>query len=105
MVYYTNFIEKRPQDAYAYNNRGYVYLNTSVLDLAQADFDKAIKLCPNNPEYFDSRAELFILLQEYEKALEDVKTGLLLKPSEDLHELLMMKKKTCEEMLKSKEVK
>jgi len=105
LVYYTNFIEKRPQDAYAYNNRGYVYLNTSVLDLAQADFDKAIKLCPDNPEYFDSRAELFILLQEYEKALEDVKTGLLLKPNEDLHELLMMKKKTCEEMLKSKEVK
>ena len=102
LVYYTKFIEKRPKDAYAYNNRGYVYINTNELDLARADFDKAIELCPDNPEYFDSRADLFIVLKEYEKALEDVKVGLSLKPSEDIHELLMKKKEQCEEMLKAK---
>lgn len=102
LVYYTKFIEKRPKDAYAYNNRGCVFIKTNELDLAQADFDRAIELCPNNPEYFDSRADLFIVLKEYEKALEDVKVGLSLKPSEDIHELLMKKKEQCEEMLKAK---
>lgn len=104
LVYYTKFIEKRPKDAYAYNNRGYVYIDTNEFDLARADFDRAIELCPDNPEYFDSRADLFIVLKEYEKALEDVKIGLSLKPSEDLHKLLMKKKEQCEEMLNSKEM-
>ena len=84
----------RPKDAYAYNNRGYVYINTNELDLARDDFDRAIELCPDNPEYFDSRADLFIVLKEYEKALEDVKVGLSLKPSENIHKLLMEKKRT-----------
>ena len=105
LIYYSKFIEKRPKDAYAYNNRGYVYINTKEFGLAQVDFDRAIELCPDNPEYFDSRADLFIVLKEYEKALKDVKVGLSLKPSEDLHELLMKKKERCEEMLKSKEMK
>ncbi len=49
MADYNKVIEINPQDADAYNNRGYVYYNLKEYDKAIKDYNKAIEINPQNP--------------------------------------------------------
>jgi Flp pilus assembly protein TadD len=47
----TTLIKENPKDATAYYNRGISYRQTGKLDLAMADYTRAIEL---NPNYYEA---------------------------------------------------
>ena len=51
----TSSVEANPYDHKAWNIRGDSFLRLGKADLALADFERAIALDPNNPEYLADR--------------------------------------------------
>jgi tetratricopeptide (TPR) repeat protein len=49
---HTEILEKNPNDAEAYRFRGNDYLNIAEVDLAIADWEKAIELDPTLTQYY-----------------------------------------------------
>ena len=56
----TQLIQKDPKDATAYYNRGVSYRETGKLDLAMADYGRAIEINPNYFEAYNNRGNLFM---------------------------------------------
>ena len=60
--------------AWAYNNMAYLYINgTGVVKNVQKAFemvDNAIKIDPNNLQFYDTKGELYSIIGDKEKALE-----------------------------------
>ncbi len=96
---YTKAIEKNPNDAQAYANRGLAYaykivserslkidknspmayINLGGIDInkdefkgAISDCNKAIEINPNFPDAYISRLRVYIFMEEYDKAWEDL---------------------------------
>jgi len=59
------------EDADAYNNRGFAYIQKGELDQAIADFDKAIELDPELAEAYNDRGYAYYLKGEVAKAVSD----------------------------------
>lgn len=62
-------LEINPNSARAYRWRGEMKLTTDIASLA--DFDRAIKLDSNYLDAYESRADTYIRLKEYDKAIAD----------------------------------
>ena len=56
----TQLIQKNPHDATYYYNRGISYRETGKLDLAMADYTRAIELNPKYFEAYNNRGNLFM---------------------------------------------
>jgi lipoprotein NlpI len=70
-------IQKNPQSANNYNNRGYEYRNKGETDRAMSDFNKAIELDPKDSLAFNNRGNIYRdkgdndhALADYRKAIE-----------------------------------
>jgi tetratricopeptide (TPR) repeat protein len=78
--HYNKAIERRPQCARAYNNRGGAHLILSDHDEAIADFNKAIELDPTYVSAYHNRANAYLDFEEYEKAIADYTRAIELNP-------------------------
>ncbi len=67
--YYT-IIEIAPEFSAAYNQMGYCFRALEKYDSAEVAFDKYIQLIPNEPNPYDSYAELLLKRGKYQKSIE-----------------------------------
>ena len=65
------FVEKEPNFAVAYNNRGNVYSDLNQLETAITDYNKAIELNPNYAEAYYNRGNTYRKLNQYVKVIKD----------------------------------
>jgi tetratricopeptide (TPR) repeat protein len=65
-------IQRDPNDAIAYYNRGLAYGAQDDLDRAVADYTKAIEINPNYASAFDGRGSIYARKGDYTRALVDV---------------------------------
>lgn len=77
---YTAIISINP-DPTDYTNRGFLYLKKEYLDLAIADFTKAINLDDKDPKAYYGRACANFLQKEYNKTIEDIDMAIVLDPN------------------------
>jgi tetratricopeptide (TPR) repeat protein len=68
---WNDVIQKSPNKARPYNNRGRAFLQAGAVDRAIADFDVALALDPQQGPAFNNRGNAFLLLGQYEKAIAD----------------------------------
>ncbi|MBN2316221.1 MAG: tetratricopeptide repeat protein [Sedimentisphaerales bacterium] len=78
--HYDKAIERRPQCARAYNNRGGARLILSDHADAIADFNKAIELDPTYVSAYHNRANAYLDTEEYAKAIVDYTRAIELNP-------------------------
>ena len=76
---YTNIIEREPQIAEVYVNRGAAYLSMHDLELALDDFDTALGLVPI-PLAYIRRGDVHSEKGDYEQAVQDYSNALALNP-------------------------
>lgn len=67
----SQIIQRAPDDAAAYNNRGVAYGLAGDIDNAIADYTKAIAIAPNNATAYDNRGCAYASKGDYPHALED----------------------------------
>lgn len=78
--------EAEPTDAEGYSRRGGARAARGDLKAALGDFDQAIKLSPDNPEYLRQRAELHARMGQPLRATDDLEHILKLRPDDvDAH--------------------
>jgi Tfp pilus assembly protein PilF len=80
IVFYSRAIEKDPNYALAYNNRGNVYFDRKEFELALRDYNKAIALKNDYAIAYNNRARLYLMKKEYDKALIDLDITIKLRP-------------------------
>lgn len=68
---YTEYLEKNPNSAEAYNWRGMAYDDLGESDKALADFNRAIELSPKYSEPYNNRGEVYRKKKDYGKAAAD----------------------------------
>ena len=71
LTFLNEFVEKEPNFAEAYNNRGNAYSDLNQLETAIKDYNRAIKLKPNDAEAYYNRGNAHRQLNLYAKAIED----------------------------------
>ena len=69
-----------PDLAAAHHNRGYVYYVKGEYDRAVTEYDKAIRLDPNDGDYYNHRGNAFYSKGDYDRALADYGQAIKLKP-------------------------
>ena len=69
-----------PDFSAPYNLSGYSYRFLGLLDSAEAMFEKYIDLIPDDPNPYDSYAELLLKKGEFEKSIESYQRALALDP-------------------------
>ncbi len=80
IAYYTEAIERNPNDRYAYNNRGVAYSDQGEYDLAMADYNKALQLNPDYVAAYINRGIAYSDQGEYDLAMADYNKALQLNP-------------------------
>ena len=78
---YTKAIALNPDDADAYNNRGFAYKQKGAVDRAIADFDKAIALNPKHVKAYNNRGNTYEQKGEVDCAIADFRKALAIDPS------------------------
>ena len=113
---YNKAIELNPQDASANNQLCYAYLGKKDFLAALEAVNKAIAIAPSDPNYYDSRADVWIAWGKYKKehpeeypdidwkdnirnALSDVEKAFSLNPYEELKKMLEDKRVECKQLL------
>ncbi len=76
----TKAIQRNPDDAIAYNNRGGAYYLKEEYESAIVDFTKAIQLKPDYAEAYNNRGVAYHLKEEYESAIADYTQAIQFKP-------------------------
>jgi len=76
----TEFIQKQPRVAAAYDARATVYHKLGMTDEALADLDRAVELDPQNPRLHNNRGFLRLSKQLFDSALADFKEANRLAP-------------------------
>jgi tetratricopeptide (TPR) repeat protein len=71
MADYNLALQKRPNLAAAYNDRGTLYLRKGALQSALDDFSSAIRYFPNGPVPYTNRARIETMNRDYDAALAD----------------------------------
>ena len=73
----TCLIDRHPNDANDYNNRGLIYFQSGELESALADYNKAIQLNPNlagaynnRANYYAERGKLIEAIDDYDRAID-----------------------------------
>ncbi len=79
---YTQCIEKDPQLADAYNNRGLAYGNKGDNDQAIKDYDKAIELNPQYAEVYFNRGFAYSNKGDNDQAIKDYDKAIELNPKD-----------------------
>jgi tetratricopeptide (TPR) repeat protein len=65
------FVEKEPNFAAAYNNRGNAYSELNQLEAAIEEYSKAIELNPEDAEAYYNRGNVYRKLKRYTRAIEE----------------------------------
>jgi S1-C subfamily serine protease len=76
----TLLIKKNPRDATAYYNRGVSYRETGKLDLAMADYTRAIELNPKYFEAYNNRGNLYMARRDNQRALQEFEAAVKINP-------------------------
>jgi lipoprotein NlpI len=76
-------IQKNPQSANNYNNRGYEFRNKGEPDRAISDFNKAIELDPKDGLAYNNRGNVYRDRGDNDRALADYKKAIELNPKYD----------------------
>ncbi|MCM1262721.1 MAG: tetratricopeptide repeat protein [Butyrivibrio sp.] len=80
---YSYAIEKQPDIAVFYNNRGNIYTEMDENEKAFFDYTKAIELKPDYEDAYYNRGNTYADMGENEKALSDYTKAIELKPDDD----------------------
>ena len=80
IVAYNRAIEISPRAAF-YNNRANLYKEQGEVQLALADYQKALEINPNNANAYNNRANLYQQQGEMELALADYQKALEINPN------------------------
>ncbi len=78
---WSDVIEKIPNSAVAYNNRGLYYFGKEQYPQGLADYTKAIEA---NPKYFEAyfnRGGIYLNINQYRQAIEDFSKAIALNPN------------------------
>jgi len=75
-------IELNPDNAFAFNSRGYVYDELKQYERAIPDLDRAIALDPNSAVAYYNRGIAYNGLQQYERAIADYDRAIALDPND-----------------------
>jgi len=78
---YTKKIEKEPNNASNYYNRGFTYFLLKKYEEAINDYNKAIESNPNNASYYFSRGSNYYFLNRYNEAIDDYSKAIELDPN------------------------
>src|SRR3989344_5784415 len=79
-------IELDPNDAQAYNNRGFAKNKLGQYEQAIADFDKAIELNPNYAVAYNNRGYTKTKLEQFDEAFLDFNKAIEIDPNDaDVH--------------------
>ena len=79
--HYAQAIQRNPNHAPTYYNRGLAYYKMDEADDAFADFSKAIELNPNYAEAYSNRGIVYYKRGEFERAIEDYTKAIELNPN------------------------
>jgi len=71
LFFYSKAINTKKDYADAFNDRGVVYKNKELYQLALDDMDSAIIMNSKNAKYFLNRGIVHSLLKEYQKGIDD----------------------------------
>jgi tetratricopeptide (TPR) repeat protein len=77
---FNHLIDRHPDNAADYNNRGLVYFQSGQLALALADYNYAIALEPNLANVYNNRANYYAALGELTLAIEDYDQAIRIDP-------------------------
>jgi tetratricopeptide (TPR) repeat protein len=77
---FNHLINRHPDNAADYNNRGLVYFQSGQLALALADYNYAIALEPNLANVYNNRANYYAALGELTLAIEDYDQAIRIDP-------------------------
>jgi tetratricopeptide (TPR) repeat protein len=81
---YDQVIRIKPNLAFIFQKRGFVYFVKGENDRAIHDYDQAIALNPNNSYYFDLRGEAYEHKRQYARAIQDYDQAIWLNPKDGL---------------------
>jgi protein O-mannosyl-transferase len=68
MTLFSDVIEKNPASWMAYNNRGHIYFSEGQFDLAEKDFEQALRLKPNYAEAWNNYGLVLIMRKQFYEA-------------------------------------
>ncbi len=80
IAYFSEQIDKNPQDVTSYAFRGWAWKQRKSLDNAFKDYDKAIELSPGQCAWRNNRALIWIEKKDYDKAIADYDESIRLFP-------------------------
>lgn len=80
VAFWTYVIQKYPENALAYGNRGMAYKDTGKPDLAFADLNKSLGLNPQDALGYNNRGLLFADKGDMTSAMADFQKAILLRP-------------------------
>ena len=81
IVLLTQLIDRHPNSAADYNNRGLIYFQSGEMDLAIADYNTALQLNPHLDNAYNNRANYYAAEGKLAKAIEDYEIALDLNPT------------------------
>jgi len=85
---WTYVIEKSPERiAVAFNNRGLAFMERGELQRAAEDFQSAVETVPSHYEAYANRCRAYILMNKFEKAMDDCNKALSLHSSHKIYYL------------------
>ncbi len=74
-------LTKDANNSIAYNNRGNIYNENGVYDLALADYQKALAINPNYAEAYNNRGALHFFEKSYQAAFDDFSKAIAIDPT------------------------
>lgn len=80
--YYTDYLQKHPNSAWAFNLRGWMRFESGDYDNAAKDYTAAIRLDPRDPMTYNNRGGCRQKMGDYANALKDFNETVRLSPAE-----------------------
>jgi tetratricopeptide (TPR) repeat protein len=80
VAYYSELLDKNPNDAMAFAFRGWANKQKKSLDAAIKDYDRAVELAPNQCAWRNNRALIHIEKKDYDKAIEEYDASIRIFP-------------------------
>jgi len=77
---FTAYLERNPNDAAAYNNRGIAYYEKGKYDLVIKDCTEAIRIDPNNAAAYNNRGNAYGKKKKYDLAIKDYTEAIRIDP-------------------------
>jgi tetratricopeptide (TPR) repeat protein len=79
-IYLAAKVKDRPNLANAYNNRAIIHRRTGKLALSLADYNRAIRIEPDNPAFLTNRGNAYRDLSRFDDAIADYRRALVNQP-------------------------